>query len=46
MGFSKIKSNRKVICIRYVTESQETRAPLLSVECWASALEGVKVTEE
>lgn len=40
VGFGKIKSNRKVICIRYVTKSQETRVSVLSIKSWASTLEG------
>ena len=40
VGFGKIKSNRKVICIRYVTKSQETRVSVLSIKSWASTSEG------
>ena len=40
VGFGKIKSNRKVICIRYVTKSQETRVSALSIKSRASTLEG------
>lgn len=40
VGFGKIKSNRKVICIRYVTKSQETSVAGLSIKSWASTSEG------
>lgn len=40
VGFGKIKSNRKVICIRYVTKSQETRVSVLSIKSRASTSEG------